>query len=374
MATQQLYSDLNLGAFRVRLNSDNSLASIIGNSPGQPVQCQYDELLRAAVCFLSSSAVKRLIPHAALPLDESPLVLNFVVKQALNELATTYPGTFGAPDQLGVDTIPRSAPRSDSYSLRWGDGSAVLTIDRKTRAVTLSSATSISLELLTDVLITILRDPLTKEIAPEFHAPFLRRWGENAFQITHLKPGTPRALVSSVHLSPQKTVSQAGAAANYAASPSLPSETLPSAPPSTRQRRSPESLRHLQRRADALAEQEERSNKRQRTIIGRLQEIATLKEELEKQRTSLAAESAELEKAQSKVGSEAALLSQREAELTKAAAQRETNIAARERVCETNLTEARQLRADAERMLAEARAIEAELNLKLGQMISPAEK
>jgi uncharacterized protein (DUF3084 family) len=49
---------------------------------------------------------------------------------------------------------------------------------------------------MTDILVALLRDPYTATSYPDFSAPYLRRWGENAFDVANLKRGLPKLLTA----------------------------------------------------------------------------------------------------------------------------------------------------------------------------------
>jgi hypothetical protein len=51
-----------------------------------------------------------------------------------------------------------------------------------------------------DIFITVLRDPHTAANFPNYSATYLRRWGENAFNVTRLKDGIPSALHKEIRI------------------------------------------------------------------------------------------------------------------------------------------------------------------------------
>ncbi len=160
-----------------------------------------DAFLRASIGFLSTGEVAKKVPHAALPIEWSELLLSFAIQGQLEKHARSYEAKFGAPDQLGKGSIFSSKDRGDTATIIWGNGVAELTIDRKLDQVTLKTNVSpVSIELMTDILVALLRDPYTAERHPNFSVPYLRRWGEDAFYVTALKPGVPKLLTAKTPL------------------------------------------------------------------------------------------------------------------------------------------------------------------------------
>lgn len=374
MSGIQLSSEIDFGAFRATFSHQNSKVTIAGTSTSRPLECSYDELLRSAVRFLSTDVVKQHIPHAAFNLENSPFLMKFTVEKELRTLGTNYSQIFGKPDHRGVDSIFQNAPRSNQTTLVWGEGGASLTVNRKTLAVSLTTSNPVSLELLVDVLITILRDPLTKEHAPEFYAPFMRRWGEDAFQATSLKPGIPSQLTKDVHLRSTPLAQTSSVAPQLSTSVFWSSETALPTPPTTtkRGRKSGETLA-LEKRAAALKEKEDTVAAQQASIIGRLKELNDQKQRLQQQEHQLREQAERLDAREAELEMQRRELQRQQNEFEAHRQQIEAECAQQQKDSETQFATAQVLLEEAQRERHEAETIRAAINLELRATIASTE-
>lgn len=374
MSGIQFSSEIDVGAFQATFSHQNSKVTIAGTSTNRPLECSYDELLRSAVRFLSTDVVKQRIPHAAFNLENTPFLLKFTVEKELKALGSNYSQIFGKPDHRGVDSIFHNAPRSNQATLVWGERGASLTVNRKTLEVSLTTSSPVSLELLVDVLITILRDPLTKEHAPEFYAPFMRRWGEDAFKATSLKPGIPSQLTRDVYLNStplvqtSSVVPQSNASEFWSGETSLP--TPPTAP--KRGRKSGETLA-LEKRTAALKEKEDTVAAQQASIMGRLKELHDQKQLLQQQEHQLREQTDKLAAREAELTTQRLELQRQQNEFEAHRQQIQTECAEQQKDSETRFATAQVLLEEAQRERHEAETIRAAINQELRAMIASTE-
>jgi hypothetical protein len=194
--TQQGASPIELGVFQALPNPQKGTVVINNLQPDKPLVSPIESFLKAGAVFLSSSLVHQRCPHAALnlpPVDHPDYIFAWTIRDALDSQAEGYTERFGVPNHNGRDAL-FTLPPSNTASMTWGDGAVTLTVDKSKSQVSLKGVSEISVELLVDIFVTLLRDPFTAESFPNYSAPHLRRWGENAFDTTRLKAGIPSAL------------------------------------------------------------------------------------------------------------------------------------------------------------------------------------
>jgi len=186
--------EVSVGATRVGINS--SIAASV------------NQFLRAALVFLATDSVKNNYPHAALPLEPCPLLFGPVVGPDLREYAQRYADEYGSQSSNCCVLEFSQTGGLRRASQTWA-GVATLTVvhtldsgpdDRADQVTLTSTLTTLPLEMMIDIFVTVLR---TREIGkkyPNFHAPYLRTWGADSFGIAGLKAGIPRRLTKTVTL------------------------------------------------------------------------------------------------------------------------------------------------------------------------------
>lgn len=356
---------VNLDAFQISINRASEV-TILGIAPDGSICCSYDQFLRAAITFLHQPLVADRIPHAALGRDQSPLVLAPVVAQSLALMAASYPDIYGRPDQQGVNSIFEKSPKSESATVTWGNGAASLTVNRTTYSIELSTNNPMSLELLADIFITVLRDPVTKHYNSNFYAPFLRRWGERAFEQSTLRQGFPSKLSRAVKLSPAGEIG-APLAGGDTTPLNASSETLRIPSSAQRRGRPPKHDQALQKRAEQLRQREEEVNQQQKTIMGRLRELAEKGERLDQAQRAVETHAATLAKLEVAVRERERSLNQQ----SEALQEREDNLGTRERLSHEQTVAAQRLLIEAQNERQYAEAVRAEVNNRLAQVITP---
>lgn len=294
---------LDLGAFNVIPHRQTGTVEIPALRTDTPVTCSVEQFLKAGVFFLSTPMVQERCPHAAVPLmavEHPSWLMGFTINSALQAFQNGYIERFGTPDHDGKDSLfpPRSG---NTAHVSWGNGAINLDINRKDHTVTLSGISKISVELLVDVFTTMLRDPYTGAAFKDYFAPYLRRWGENAFRVTHLKEGIPSSLTTEARI-PKTTAFTPPTASAPSVSElpqaSIPESTLvlPSVPqtPAPRRGRPPGKTNNptnLNRREQELQE-------RETLLIEREDQVAKQEASLKVAQEQLAADQAELKRAQ----------------------------------------------------------------------------
>jgi len=156
--------------------------------------------------------------------------MGFAVRAALESLSTNYTERFGTSDHDGRDALfPNRA--GDSSTVSWGDGAMTLEVNRKKGTISLHGLSNISVELMVDIFVTILRDPYTAQSFPNYAALYLRRWGENAFTVARLRDGVPASLSANTRIAhtssftPPDPTSPSVSQAHASASLVMPSPT-----------------------------------------------------------------------------------------------------------------------------------------------------
>jgi hypothetical protein len=193
---------LDLGTFSLIPHRDRGSVEIPALRSDKPITCGVEDFLKAGAFFLSTPIVRERCPHAAIPLVEvenPSWIMTGTYRAALDVFGQGYAERFGSPDHDGIDSLfpPRAANTSTAT---WGNGAMILKVDRKNSTITLQGLSEVSVELMADIFITVLRDPHTAANFPNYSATYLRRWGENAFNVTRLKDGIPSALHKEIRI------------------------------------------------------------------------------------------------------------------------------------------------------------------------------
>jgi hypothetical protein len=157
----QTTQPVDLGAFTVIPNQARGTLEIPGLGQDAPIACSVEQFLKAGVFFLSQPIVQQRCPHAAVPLPEvahPDWLMAFTVRAALDTLSTNYTERFGTADHDGRDALFQTRS-GDNATVSWGDGAMTLEVNRKAGTISSYGLSTISVELLVDIFVTMLREP-----------------------------------------------------------------------------------------------------------------------------------------------------------------------------------------------------------------------
>ncbi len=206
-----LHLNLKQGTARIEC-SGNPLEVVIATTTEKGVATQnqitltHDDMLKLAFQLLLSPEIRERFPHAALPAELSASALRHDQQEAiLKKYRTTYKESFGEQDQFGSSNVLGPLKRT-LKPVTWGGDGLVLSLaspeGTSQQLWNVQTKGPISIHLLVDVMVAFVSDNQTRGAFPQFAAPYIRRWGEDAFQGGRLKSDIPEILNRDAKLRP----------------------------------------------------------------------------------------------------------------------------------------------------------------------------